>query len=61
MEWRHAPFFVNRFLCFNERQCLLNLHKLNLINARKFCKAFIFIDVQDILNCGSKFEQYISQ
>ena len=53
-----STFFVNfSFLWVNERQWLLNVHKLELINARKFYKAFRFIDDEDIIICCFEFEQ----
>ena len=49
LELRTAPFFVNfSFLCFNEREWLLNIQKFELINERKFCKTFLLILDEDI-------------
>ena len=45
-----APFFANHILRFSERQCLLNLKRLNLFQAGKFSSDFRLIDDKNILN-----------
>ena len=56
-----APFFANFFLYFYERQWLLNLKKIDLIKARKFCNTFRFIDDLNVLNGCGEFEQHIPE
>ena len=55
-ELRPAPFFVD-FSFLLKRV----VAQLELINSRKFSKAFRFIDDEDILTFCGEIEQYISE
>ena len=56
----HASFFDNLFLYFYESKWMNELKKNDLIEARKLCNIFRFIDDLNSMNDGGEFERNYS-